>query len=488
MSESSICLGELFSDLGLEADIQIQDIPVLGITQDSRQVKEGYIFVAIKGLSSDGHNYIGAAIEKGAVLVVVEHDIQDLDLIKQFKVDSTSKFLGQLSSAYYGFPSDELQIIGITGTNGKTSVSTLCHQLFTGLGFKCGLIGTVEILVGQDILPSTHTTPGAVKLHETFRKMVDAGCEYVFMEVSSHALIQDRTYGINFKGGVFTNISHDHLDYHGDMLSYINAKKILFDQLQKSAFALVNIDDKRGMVMVQNTKAEVYRYSLKSLSEFKAKILENSLQGLHLTINNTELYAKMVGAFNAYNLLTVFGISQLLGVDEQEALVQISSLKGAPGRFEIVSNESSHLLGIVDYAHTPDALLNVLKVLQPIRHLGHKIILVFGCGGDRDGRKRPVMGEIAAELSDHVIVTDDNPRTESPDIIREQIIQGVSPEFLNKIMDVPNRRQAIRIACRIGNEKDIVLVAGKGHENYQEINGERTYFDDREVLREALEV
>ena len=464
------------------------------VTADSRAVIPGALFVATVGLTVDGHEYIERALAAGAVAVLAKADhTSEYDYDRKLAPaqawlthPDTNAVLGELAARFYEQPSQELGLVGVTGTNGKTTVVTLLCDAFTALGHRCGLIGTVEVRIGEERRGATHTTPDAVAVQRLLREMADAGCDYVFMEVSSHALVQGRTNGCRFAGGVFTNISHDHLDYHGDMLSYINAKKLLFDGLDRNAFALVNTDDKRGEVMLQNTRAAERSYALRQLADYKGRVLEDGLRGLHMTVNDQEVYTRIAGRFNAYNLLAAYGVGIELGQEPAEMLRVLSALPGAVGRLEVVAVPELALTGFVDYAHTPDALKNVLETLQTARRTGSRLITVFGCGGDRDAAKRPKMGAIAAELSDQVIVTDDNPRTEEATAIRESIIGGIGVDARVRVLEIGDRRQAIRTAVTLAQNEDVILLAGKGHETYQEIAGVRHPFDDREILRAAL--
>ena len=458
------------------------------ITADSRRVGPGALFVAVPGMTVDGHDYISRAIAGGATAVLAQapYPTTPAEGVTWLQHGDTAAALGPLAAAFYETPTQELALVGITGTNGKTTVATLCCDAFAAMGHVCGLIGTVEVRVAGETRDSTHTTPDAVAVQALLREMADAGCEYVFMEVSSHALVQGRVNGCRFAGAAFTNISHDHLDYHGDMLSYINAKKLLFDGLDARAFALVNADDKRGEVMLQNTRARKVRYALRQLADYKGRVLDDSLRGLHLTVDEQEVYTRLAGHFNAYNLLCAYGIGAELELEPAEVLQALSALPGAVGRLEVVSVPGLRLTGIVDYAHTPDALENVLKALQVGRKGGSRLITVFGCGGDRDAAKRPVMGGIAAALSDQVIVTDDNPRTEEAAVIRESVIGGVKGEARARALEIGDRRQAIRTAVRLAADEDVILLAGKGHETYQAIGRTRHPFDDRAELRAAL--
>ena len=461
--------------------------PITGVTADSRDVRPGYLFVAVPGLTVDGHDYVDAAVAAGATAVLAKAGhATPRPGVAWVECDDPAAAAGPLAASFYEHPSQQLELVGVTGTNGKTTVATLCCDLFTALGYRCGLIGTVEVRIAGRSLAATHTTPDAVGLQRLLHRMAEAGCGYVFMEVSSHALHQHRTAGCTFAGGVFTNVSHDHLDYHGDMKAYIAAKKLLFDGLPRAAFALVNADDKRGAVMLQNTAARPRTFALRRLADYKARVLDDDLRGLHLDLDGRDVHTRLAGAFNAYNLLAAYGVARELGQDADEVLAALSALPGAAGRLEVVRAPGASVLGIVDYAHTPDALRNVLETLQPARRRGRRVITVFGCGGDRDAAKRPRMGAIAAELSDQVVITDDNPRTEQPAAIREEIEAGLSAEQRARALEIGDRRQAIRAAVRLARPDDVVLVAGKGHETYQEVAGERRDFDDRAVLREYL--
>lgn len=463
------------------------DVAVQGITFDSRQVREGVLFVAVRGVQVDGHTFISKAEEASAVAIVCEELPQELNpSITYVQVKDSSEALGYLASAFYGNPSAKLKLIGVTGTNGKTTSVTLLHKLFRELGYHVGLISTVQNQIDEEVIPSTHTTPDAVKLNELLAQMVKAGCTHVFMEVSSHAMVQHRVVGITFAGGVFTNITHDHLDYHGTFDEYIKAKKSFFDMLPKNGFALINADDKRGPVMVQNTKASTHFYALRKVVEFKGRIIDNTIQGLHLEVDGQEIWAKLIGSFNAYNLLAAYGVAVLLGEDPTEALTVLSSLSSAAGRFDYIVSESQ-ITGIVDYAHTPDALENVLNTIQQIRNPNQKVITLVGCGGNRDAAKRPLMADIACRLSDKVILTSDNPRFEEPQAILEDMQKGVKPLDFKKTLSVLDRKEAIKTACMLAEPNDIILIAGKGHETYQEIKGVKYDFDDKQVLRELMQ-
>lgn len=454
---------------------------------DSRKAVKGSAFVAIKGVHNDGHAYLDKAVLNGAEVVVVENWPEQLpEGITCIQVSDSAQALGLLASAFYGYPSRQLRLVGVTGTNGKTTTATLLFGLHQALGYKCGLISTIENKIGEEVLPSLYTTPDAVALNSLLADMAASGCDFAFMEVSSHAIDQKRIAGLEFAGAVFTNITHDHLDYHKTFDNYIRAKKALFDGLSKTAFALVNTDDRRGMVMVQNTRATVHRYALRSLAGFKAKILENSLEGLHLELDGFDFYARLVGEFNAYNLLAVYAVAVLLGHEKAEVLTALSRLKTAEGRFDTVSDSEQRITAIVDYAHTPDALEKVLQTLAKLRGATGRIITVTGCGGDRDKAKRPLMAKAACELSDSVILTSDNPRSEAPEDILADMQKGVPITAAAKVLTIADRRQAIRTACQLAQPGDLILVAGKGHEKYQEIQGVKYPFDDKEELRAAL--
>lgn len=457
------------------------------IVFDSRKVGAGSLFVAVRGTQADGHQFIGRAIGQGATAVVAEELPRErLQTATYIQVADSATALGLMASRFFGEPSKALKLVGVTGTNGKTTTATLLHSLFTALGFKAGLLSTVRNLIGQHPLEATHTTPDAVAINALLREMADAGCDYAFMEVSSHAAHQRRTAGLHFAGGIFTNISHDHLDYHKTFKAYIDAKKMFFDILPKTAFALVNADDKRGEVMLQNTRAKKYSYSLRAMADFKAKLLDNSISGLHLEIGGKEIFSRLIGEFNAYNLLAAYGAARLLGQDELETLTALSQLGAAEGRFDYVSGPQGKRTGIVDYAHTPDALEKVLNTIHQLRQGNSRIITVVGCGGDRDKAKRPKMAKVACDYSDQVVLTSDNPRSEDPESIIAEMQAGVPPYAARKALAITGRREAIRAACRLAKEGDIILVAGKGHEKYQEIKGVRHPFDDKAVLAEAL--
>ena len=479
-------LQDILYGVALKEVVGSSDVNINKITFDSRDIEKGDFFVAIKGLDQDGHSYIDKAIGLGAKAVLCEELPKDLNPeVSYIRTDDSKKALGLIASNYYDCPSEKIDLVGVTGTNGKTSVATLLYRLFKSLGYGVGLISTVNYLVDEEVLPSTHTTPDPLTINALLSKMISKGCTHCFMEVSSHAMVQERTTGLSFKGAVFTNITHDHLDYHGTFDEYIKAKKLLFDQLPKSAFALYNNDDKRGEVMVQNTKAAKHSFGLRSLSDFRVKILENTFEGLLLNIQGEELYTSMIGSFNAYNLLSVYAVAVLLGEDHQETLMSLSVLKPAEGRFDYFLSEKK-IVGIVDYAHTPDALKQVLSTIKTIRAGEEKIYTIVGCGGDRDSSKRALMGKIAVSLSDMTILTSDNPRSESPERIIEEMKLEVGITERAKMLCVTDRKEAIRTACALVNKGDIILLAGKGHEKTQEINGVKYPFDDKTILIECL--
>jgi UDP-N-acetylmuramoyl-L-alanyl-D-glutamate--2,6-diaminopimelate ligase len=482
-------LNHLLKGLEYESkgNLELLDAEISELVFDSRKAMAGTVFLALKGTNVDGHDFIDKAIAQGAEIVVSEKVNDILPGVLYIQVSNSHHALGIMACNFYDNPSKQLKLVGVTGTNGKTTVATLLFKLFRAMNQHVGLISTVENRIDDRILESTHTTPDAVSLNKLIAEMRDSGCDYVFMEVSSHAADQDRIAGLDFDGAIFTNISHDHLDYHGTFQNYIYAKKKFFDKLPSHAFALVNYDDKRGLVMLQNTAAKKYSFSLKSLSDFKAKILENSMEGLLLDIDGNELHSRLVGDFNAYNLLAVYAAALLLGEEKDEVLKLISNLSAAEGRFDYVRNETNDISGIVDYAHTPDALEKVLLTLQKMRGNG-RIITVVGCGGDRDKSKRPLMAKIASNYSDLALLTSDNPRSESPEVILAEMESGIPAHAKSKVLIIADRRQAIKAACRLAQRGDIVLVAGKGHEKYQEINGVKNYFDDKEELLMALEI
>lgn len=454
---------------------------------DSRAVQSGALFIAVKGVAADGHRFIDGAIEGGAVAVVCEAMPQTLQpQVTYVQVRNSAEAAGQMAHTFYGAPSGKMKLVGVTGTNGKTTIATLLYKLFTGLGYTCGLVSTVENIIAGNVIPSTHTTPDAVKLNALLAQMVAAGCTHVFMEVSSHAVHQYRIAGLHFAGALFSNITHDHLDYHKTFDEYIKAKKGFFDGLRADAFAITNLDDKRGLVMLQNTAARKLTYSLRTVADFKGKILENGLAGLVMTVNEQEVHFRLIGEFNAYNILAVYGAAISLDEDKLEVLQVLSNLTGAEGRFDYMISPKEGVIGIVDYAHTPDALLNVLATINKLRSGEEQVITVVGCGGDRDKTKRPVMGEVATEHSNRVIFTSDNPRSEDPSQILADMETGLNTAARRKTLSIADRKQAIKTAVTMAGPKDILLIAGKGHEKYQEINGVKTHFDDKEVLWELF--
>ncbi|TYQ00410.1 UDP-N-acetylmuramoylalanyl-D-glutamate--2,6-diaminopimelate ligase [Tenacibaculum adriaticum] len=458
------------------------NIEVNKVVFDSRKIKENGVFVAQKGVQVDGHQFIEKAIGLGATSIICEDIPTDKkEGVTYIQVEDSNIALAIIASNFYDNPSLKLQLVGVTGTNGKTTITTLLYNLFKKAGYSVGLLSTVKIMVDDIEYKATHTTPDSLAINMYLDKMIDAGVEYCFMEVSSHGIHQKRTEGLQFIGGVFTNLSHDHLDYHSSFAEYRDVKKSFFDGLPKSAFALVNIDDKNGNVMLQNTSAKKQTYALKTLADFKAKILEKSFSGTLLTINGTEVWTKLIGEFNAYNLLAIYGTAELLGLEKLEILKLISELDSVSGRFQYIVSEDN-ITGIVDYSHTPDALKNVLETINDIRTGNENVITVVGCGGDRDKTKRPKMAHIASQLSNQAVFTSDNPRTENPQVIIEEMEAGVSPENYKKTISILDRRQAIKTACKLAQAGDIILIAGKGHENYQEINGERHHFDDLEEI------
>lgn len=462
---------------------------VTSLHTDSRQVIPGSCFIAIAGTVADGHAFINAAIKNGAAAIICEQmPVSFQENITYVQVENTAAAAGFISHRFYGEPTNNFKLVGVTGTNGKTTIATLLYKLFTALGYTCGLVSTVQNQVGDKVIAATHTTPDAITLNALLKEMQDAGCRYVFMECSSHAIEQQRIAGLNFAGALFSNISHDHLDYHKTFNNYIEVKKSWFDGLPKSSFAISNADDKRGAVMLQNTVAKKYYYSLKTMADFKGKVLDNSLSGLHMMINDTEVHFKLIGEFNAYNLLAVYGAAICLGQDKQEVLLRLSNTDGAEGRFDYSISAAENVVGIVDYAHTPDALINVLATIRNLRHGNEKIITVVGCGGNRDKTKRPVMAEVACEYSDKVIFTSDNPRNEDPLEIIKDMEAGVNVLGRKKYISIADRREAIKTAVSLSGREDIVLIAGKGHEKYQEIKGVKYDFDDKKVLKEMFEL
>ena len=461
-------------------------IEVAGLTYDSRAIGEGYCFFAVAGTAVDGHNFIGKAIEGGAKAVICQHipdDVADCD-VTFVVVDDTNTAMGTIASNYYGNPSHELKVVGVTGTNGKTTIATLLYDLVQSMGYKAGLISTVVYKVGAKEIVSTHTTPDAIRLNAMMREMVDAGCEYCFMECSSHAIVQQRIGGLRFVGGLFTNITHEHLDYHKTFAEYIRAKKSFFDALPKSAFALVNADDRNGEVMLQNTKASRHTLSLQRMADFRAKVIEMMVEGMELRIDNKEVWVQFLGRFNAYNLLTVYGAAVLLGFEKEEVLAHLSMLRPVSGRFETVVAKDG-TTAVVDFAHTPDALENIINTIDELRTDGQRLLVVCGCGGDRDKTKRPVMGGMAAKMGDIAIFTSDNPRTENPEQILREMEEGV--EAGDRYLKITDRHEAIKTAVMLAEPRDIILLAGKGHEDYQIVGTEKLPFNDKAVVKEWFE-
>jgi len=482
-----IVLRDILYKVTLEKVVGNTAVAIRDLHFDSRKVGLDDVFIAIRGTVSDGHEFIKKAVDNGAIAVVCEAMPEQLvNGVTYVQVSDSQQAMAIMAANFYGNPSENLKLIGVTGTNGKTTIATLLYNLFTAAGFECGLLSTVKIMIGTSELKATHTTPDSITINKHLAEMVEAGVAFCFMEVSSHGIHQKRTEGLHFTGGIFTNLSHDHLDYHKDFKEYRDVKKTFFDQLPKTAFALVNTDDKNGGVMLQNTLAKKYTYALKSHADYKAQILENQFTGLLLKMNGNELWVRLIGNFNAYNLLAIYATAELLGLEQMETLQLLSTLESVDGRFQFSISEEEKITSIVDYAHTPDALKNVLETINSIRTGNEELITVVGCGGDRDAAKRPKMAKIAAQLSTQVIFTSDNPRTEDPDTIIEQMEAGVPPEHFKKIVSITNRRNAIKTACQMAKQNDIILVAGKGHETYQEINGERTDFDDFKIVNELL--
>lgn len=477
-------LSDILYKTRLEEIIGSTNVAISSVTFDSRKVKKDSLFIATRGTASDGHHYIEVAIENGAVAVVCEDLPETLnENITYVKVLDSSASLGYIACNFYDNPSEKLKLVGITGTNGKTTTVTLLFNLFRGLGYNVGLLSTVENKINTTVIPSTHTTPDALALNELLAKMVDAGCQFAFMEVSSHAIVQHRITGLKFTGAAFSNITHDHLDYHKTFEEYIRAKKMFFDNLQDDAFALTNKDDRNGSVMLQNTKAKKYSYGLKSVADFKCRVVENHLNGLLLSIDNQEVWVKLIGSFNAYNVLVVYSIALLLKQDKVQVLTTLSNLNSVEGRFQYIKSKNG-IVAIVDYAHTPDALKNVLETIKDIRSGNEQVITLVGCGGDRDSTKRPIMAQIACEYSNKVILTSDNPRSEDPEAILNQMQAGISPVEMKKTLRISDRKEAIRTAVAFAKEGDIILIAGKGHEKYQEIKGVKHPFDDFEIVKE----
>jgi len=480
-------LKDILYKVAIESVKGSTDIAISKIEFDSRKVESNDVFVAIRGSLSDGHDYIEKAIQLGAKAIICdtlpENTIAEVTYIQ---VKDTNTALAFMAANYFEDPSVKLKLVGVTGTNGKTTIASLLFQLFQKAGFKVGLLSTVKIVVDQTEYPATHTTPDSLTINHYLNEMVEAGVTHCFMEVSSHGIHQKRTESLHFVGGIFTNLSHDHLDYHPTFAEYRDVKKSFFDSLPKSAFVLSNIDDKNGSVMLQNTVAKKLTYALKSYADYRAQILESQLSGLLLKVNDNEVWVKLIGTFNAYNVLAIYGTAVELGIDSLEALRLLSDLESVSGRFQYIVSDGG-ITAVVDYAHTPDALENVLKTINDIRTKNEQLITVVGCGGNRDKTKRPIMAKIASDLSDKAVLTSDNPRNEDPEVILDEMEQGVEPQNYKKMLRITDRKQAIKTACQLAQPKDIILIAGKGHETYQEINGIRHHFDDMETIKEILE-
>ncbi len=480
-------LQELIKNIKPKQIIGSTDTDIKGINIDSRKIAAGHLFIAMKGTQVDGHTFIGKALEQGAVAILCE-DLPEVqkDGVTYIQVTSTEEAAGRVATLYYGNPSYKLKLVGVTGTNGKTTVATLLYNMFRKLGYKCGLLSTVCNYIEDEAIPTSHTTPDPIELNKLLSRMVDAGCDYAFMECSSHAIDQKRISGLKFVGGIFTNLTRDHMDYHKTVENYRNAKKAFFDNLPKDAFAIINADDKNGMVMVQNTKAIVKTYSIRCMADYKARILECHFEGMYLEMDNREVGVQFIGKFNVSNLLAVYGTAVMLGQKPEDILVVMSTLKSVNGRLEPIHSPEG-FTAIVDYAHTPDALNNVLKAIHEVLNGKGHVITVCGAGGNRDKGKRPLMAQEAVEQSDKVIITSDNPRFEDPQEIINDMLAGLNKQQMKKVVSIVDRREAIRTACMLAQKGDVILVAGKGHENYQEIKGVKHHFDDKEVLHEIFQ-
>ncbi len=481
-------LKEIIQNIQIKQLVGNPNKEVTGIQIDSRLVKEDNLFVAVRGTQTDGHTYIAKAIENGATMIVCETLPETLsEKVTYIQVTDTESIIGELATTFYGNPTSKLELVGVTGTNGKTTIATLLYNMFRKFGYKVGLISTVCNYIDGEAIPTEHTTPDPITLNSLLGRMADEGCKYAFMEVSSHSIAQKRIGGLKFAGGIFTNLTRDHLDYHKTVENYLKAKKAFFDQLPKTAFALTNLDDKNGKVMVQNTKAKVYTYSLRSLSDFKGRILEDHFEGMELEFNRKEVNVQFIGRFNASNLLAVFGATCLLGKDEDDALLILSTLRPVAGRFDSLRSPEGYT-AIVDYAHTPDALVNVLNAIHEVLEgkKGVKVITVVGAGGNRDKGKRPLMAQESVKRSDKVIITSDNPRFEEPQDIINDMLAGLTPAEMKKVLSIVDRKEAIRTACALAQPGDVILVAGKGHEDYQEVKGVKHHFDDKEVIKEVF--
>lgn len=480
-------LKEILYKTRIEQVIGTTDVSIYDISFDSRNVKLNSLFIAVKGISIDGHFFIDNVIEAGARAIICETMPNQIrDGITYIQVKDSREALAYIASNFYDNPSSQIKLVGITGTNGKTTTASLLHQLFMEMGYRVGLLSTVCNKINNEIFPASHTTPDPIQLNAFLRKMIEAECSHCFMEVSSHAIDQHRITGLHFTGGIFSNITHDHLDYHKTFDAYITAKKKFFDNLSSQAFALSNVDDRNGMVMLQNTKALKYTYSLNRPAEFKAKVVENRISGLQLNVDGVDVWFKLVGQFNAYNILAIYASAVLLGVDKMEVLKVLSSLEAVDGRFEVVKSANG-IVAIIDYAHTPDALKNVLSTISSVREGNENIITVVGCGGDRDRKKRPVMASIACEYSAKVVLTSDNPRSEDPETIIQEMLQGVDILSSKKVLNVLNRKEAIKTAVLLASPGDVILIAGKGHEKYQEVKGVKHPFDDKQIVKEIFE-
>lgn len=463
-----------------------EETNVNGIEIDSRNIKDGNAFIAIRGTQADGHNYIGKAIELGAKTIICEKLPETtVEGITYVIISDTEDAVGKIATTFYGNPTEKLDLVGVTGTNGKTTIATLLYNMFRAFGYKVGLISTVCNYIDGEAIPTEHTTPDPITLNKLLGRMANEGCKYAFMEVSSHSVAQKRIGGLKFAGGIFTNLTRDHLDYHKTVENYLKAKKAFFDGLPKTAFALTNADDKNGMVMVQNTKAKVATYSLRTMADFKGKVLEDGFEGMLMDINNTEVNVQFIGRFNAYNLLAVYGAAYMLGKKAEDILLQLSVLKPVSGRFDSMRSPQGYT-AIVDYAHTPDALVNVLNAIHDVLKGRGKVITVVGAGGNRDKGKRPLMAQESVKQSDKVIITSDNPRFEEPQDIINDMLAGLNKEEMKKVLAITDRKEAIRTACMLANQGDVILIAGKGHENYQDIKGVKYHFDDKEVVREIF--
>ncbi len=479
-------LEKLLETIKIERILGTANRDINGVNIDSRLIEPGHLFIAVHGTQTDGHAYIPAAIEKGAIAILCEDMPQEIKKdITYIQVKDSEEAIGKVATVFYGDPTSKLDLVGVTGTNGKTTIATLLYQMFRRFGYKVGLISTVCNYIDDEAIPTEHTTPDPITLNRLLGKMADEGCKYAFMEVSSHSIAQKRISGLRFAGGIFTNLTRDHLDYHKTVENYLKAKKKFFDDMPKNAFCLTNLDDRNGLVMTQNTRAKVYTYSLRGLSDFKGRILESHFEGMLLDFNNHELAVQFIGKFNAYNLLAVFGAATLLGKKEEEVLVALSALRPVTGRFEAIRSAKG-FTAIVDYAHTPDALVNVLSAIHGILEGKGKVITVVGAGGNRDKGKRPIMAKEAAKGSDRLIITSDNPRFEEPQDIINDMLAGLDSSDMKKTLSIVDRKEAIRTACLLAEKGDVILVAGKGHENYQEVKGVKHHFDDKEVLNEFI--